>query len=191
LGFAGDHVDHGEEGVGAVERRTGATDDLDALDHVDIDEKFGAEVGLAENVVIDAVAVDEDEQAIVGIAEAAKAAYADETVVAIVGDVEAADGFENVGERAIAVFLYFVGGDYRDGGWGVAGVLHALGGGVDGDVHKVFEVELGEVAGWRRVGLLLRRDRKSDERRCDQSDEKTRGKITVASLPRLGSIGAD
>ena len=100
---------------------------------------------MAEDVVVDAMTIDENEQAVVGVAETSEAAHAGKAVVAIVGDVEAANAFENVGERAEAIFLDFVGGDDGDGRWSVAGALHAFGGGVDGDVHEVFEVEFGEV----------------------------------------------
>lgn len=112
--FARDHVDDREEGVGAVEGRTGAADDFDALDQVHIDEKLCPEVGLAENVVVDLMAVDQNQDAIVGISQAPKAAHANEAVVAIVGDVETADAFQDIGERAIAIFLDFVRRDYRD-----------------------------------------------------------------------------
>jgi len=40
--FAGDYIDYGKEGIGAVERRTRSADDFHALDQVDIHQELRA-----------------------------------------------------------------------------------------------------------------------------------------------------
>jgi hypothetical protein len=121
-----DDIDDRKKSVGAIERRTGTADNLHSFDHVYVDQKLVAQHGLAENVIVAAMAVDQYQNAAVPIAQSPKAAYAHEGVIAIVGDVEARHAAQNVGQVAIAVFLDFVGSDNRDRGRRLAGALHVL-----------------------------------------------------------------
>ena len=107
------HVDDREERAGAVERRAGSADDLDAIDERQIDRELVADERLVVDVVVVAVAVDQHQHAVVVVARPAEPAHADVGVVAVVGHVEAAHAAQGVGERAPAERPDVLGGDDR------------------------------------------------------------------------------
>ena len=92
----GDDVDDTKERTRAVQRRARATDDFDPLDQVDVEGKFRADQCTAEDIVIESVAVDEEQHAGVVIAGTRKAAHPKEAVIAVVGDVKAANTAQHV-----------------------------------------------------------------------------------------------
>ncbi len=108
-----DHVDHGEEGARAVERRARAPDDLETLDQRDVEWELAADERAAEHVVVEAMAVDEQQHARVVVAGPREPAHADVAVVPVVGDVEAADASQHVGEGPESVAADLFRGDDR------------------------------------------------------------------------------
>ncbi len=143
----GDHVDHGEERAVAVERRGGPADDLHALEVGRVEPELGADLRLAEHVVVDAVAVDEQQDPAVVVARLAEAARADEAEVAIVGDVDPADAAQNVGQRPVAVAVDLLRGDERHRGRRFDRGLQPLGRAKDlarVDLHQILEAEVGQ-----------------------------------------------
>ena len=88
-GLLGDDVDDAVEGVGAVERRAGAAHDLDALDVLDADRERLPDRG-AEEVDVDAAAVDEDE----GLVREALVEAADAHLGLAAGDLHDVDAGE-------------------------------------------------------------------------------------------------
>ena len=100
---ARDHVDDGEERARPVERRGRPADDFDAIEHRHVDAEVGADRRLIVHIVVDAVAVDEQQDARVVVAGARESADADVAVVAVVRDVEPADRAQDVGERPVPV----------------------------------------------------------------------------------------
>ena len=115
-----DHVHHGEERAVAVERRCRAADDFHALECGRIETELRADFRLAEHVVVDAMAVDEQENAAVVVARLAEPTRTQEAEVAVVAHVQTAHAMENVGERAVAVTSDVLCGDerHRRGGLG-------------------------------------------------------------------------
>src|SRR6188474_2082122 len=83
LGAARNHVDHREEGTGAIERRAGTSDDLETFDQRDIEGKLAADESAAKHVVVQPMAVDEQEDARVVVARTREAADADVAVVPV------------------------------------------------------------------------------------------------------------
>ena len=143
----GDDVDHGEEGAVAVDRGCRAADDLDALEGRRIHPELGADLGLAEDVVVDAVAVDEQQDAAVVVAGLAEATDAQQAEVAVVADVHAADAAEDVGQRPVAEAGDLVSGDERHRRRRLGHRLQALGGAVDlsgVESHELLEAEVGQ-----------------------------------------------
>src|ERR1043166_7711506 len=80
---AGDDVYHTKERVVAIEAGTQPTDDLDALDQVHVENEFSADKGAIGKAVIDAMAVDQHQNARIEIS-AVKAAHAQEGIIAVV-----------------------------------------------------------------------------------------------------------
>ena len=92
----------------AVDRRSGTANHLDALDRARRNREVLADVGGVVHRLVEAVAVDEHEDARVVVAGPAEAAHAKVAVVAIVRDVEAADAAQHVAERSVSEALDFL-----------------------------------------------------------------------------------
>ena len=80
--------------------------------------------GVSKNVIVDSVPVDQQQNAAVPVSQPSEAAHAHECVIAVVGDVKATHTAQNVGQRAVSVFLDFVRGNHADRG---EHIVHSLG----------------------------------------------------------------
>ena len=128
---ARDDVDHGEEGVVAVDGGSRATDDLDALDESGVQAKLLADQRLVVDVVVDAQAVHHEQHARAVVARPREPVHADVAVVVVVRDVEAGDVAQDVGQGPVAVAPDLVGGHDGHEGRGFTLALAAPRGGVD------------------------------------------------------------
>ena len=81
----GDDVDEAEHGVRAVHHRAGPHDDLDVVDELDRDARPDAEVGAAADLLVDGVAVEQQQEVAAPIARDEDAARADLAAVQVVG----------------------------------------------------------------------------------------------------------
>src|SRR6266852_7260357 len=138
-GLAGDNVHHRKEGIAAVEGRTGAADDFHTLNKVHVHGKFRPQHGLFVNIVVNAVTVHQQQNAIVVVSQPLEAAHSQVAIVAVVGDVEAAHTAQDVGQSAVTVLLDLVCSDYRYRRGGFADALHVLGRAVDLNVGQVLQ----------------------------------------------------
>jgi hypothetical protein len=132
VGLDRDDVDDADERVGAVDRRHRATDDLDAGHVVQRDRQRRRAVDELAPRLVERGAVDQDEDARVGIAEQLDAADADPLDHPVVGDVDPGDRPQRLGERAVSEPTDRVAGDDGDGAGHRAERLLALGGADDG-----------------------------------------------------------
>src|SRR5580698_10009928 len=139
LGTAGDDVDDGKKRIRAIEGRTGAKNNLHPFDHVYVDQEFISHHGLAKNVVINAMAVNQNQDAAVPVPQPAKSAYSDKGVIAIIGDIKAGHAAQNVSQIAIAIFLNFIGGNDGYRGGRVVHALHVLRGAVNLNVAEFLQ----------------------------------------------------
>src|SRR5690349_19534716 len=80
----GDDVHHSEEGIGPVERRSRTANYLDALYQADVEHEFRAEHGTVVDVVIDAMAVDEEQHFGAVVARVGKPADSEVGVITVV-----------------------------------------------------------------------------------------------------------
>src|SRR5258706_1143015 len=120
--LAGEDVDHAEESVVTVKHGTRAADDFDTVNQVNVQNERRVNERAVVQVVVDALAVDEEQNAAVEIAEV-DAARAQKSVVAVVGNVKTLYAGQNVGQRPVAVALDFVGRDDRGGRRRLGGFL--------------------------------------------------------------------
>ena len=113
----GDHIDHAKKRVAAIQGGTGTSDDFNPVDEVDVHGKFGADEGLIEDAVIDAVTVDQEEDACVEVARPRKTSDAGIFIDSIVSDEKAALALKHIGESTISILFDFTAGDdvYRRG----------------------------------------------------------------------------
>src|SRR6185369_2142116 len=142
LAGAGDDVDGPEKGAGAVEGGTWPADHLDPLNQVDIEGEVGPYRRLVVDVVVEPVAVDEQQHAAVVVAGAAEPPDSQVLIVAVVDYGKAPDTAEDVGEGAVTVLFDVVGGDDADRRRGVRHLLVVPAGAVHGghfDVHELFD----------------------------------------------------
>ena len=118
------------------------------------------------------MAVEQEENARVVVARPGEASHAYITVVAVVNHVETANAPQHISQGPIAVFLDFVGGNYRHRGRGIGGFLKKLGSAIN-RVH----LELGKVfkAQTTQVGLscFLRLRERNTGRSRKQKPEGT------------------
>src|SRR5207244_3771035 len=121
LCLAGNHIYDRKEGAGPVQRRTGATNDFHSINQIHIQRELCPQHGLFVNVVVDPMAVDQQEHPAVIRFRAVNASHPGIGKVAVVGDIETAHATQNVSKGAVTVFLDLVSGDYCDrGGSGFA-----------------------------------------------------------------------
>jgi hypothetical protein len=111
--FLGDDVDHAGEGVGAVEGGSRAVEHFDLLGEVE-GEVLG-DLNLAAGRVVDAHAVEQDQQLVV-----ADVPLEDEMVVlggpGAALEVDAGQVFEQIGEVLVAPVAHLFAGDHHDVG---------------------------------------------------------------------------
>src|SRR5277367_4794797 len=134
-----DDVDDREKSVRAIEGRTGPAHNLYSFDHVHVHQKLISQHRLPKNVIVDAMAVDQYQNPAVPISQPSKAAYANEGVIAVVGDVEAGHTAQDVGEVTIAVLLDLVRSDDSDRSRRLTGALHMLRSAINLNVGQFFQ----------------------------------------------------
>jgi len=150
-----DHVHHAEERAAAVDRGAGAGHELDAIDQGEVDGEFGADGALVVDDVVEASAIDQDQQARVQVARIAQAADVRIVVVAVVGHGHAGHALQHVRERAVAALADVLGRDHRHGRRRLADLLRNLRCGDDIEIEQLFErhgVEVGTLLR-QRTGL--------------------------------------
>src|SRR5579872_884930 len=142
---AGNDVDDRKKSVGAVQGGTGPANNLHPLDYVDIHQEFISHHGLAENVIVNAVSVNQHQNPAVPVPQTPKAAHAHESVIAVISDIEAGHTAQNVAQVAVTKLLDLVPCDHRDRSRRIAGALHVLGGAVNLDVGQFFQTGFTQV----------------------------------------------
>ena len=128
---ARDDVDDAEHGVGAVQRRAGAGDVLDAVDQADVERELAAGVGRVVDRLVDAHAIDHQQQARRVVAGHADAARAGVGVGAVDARVHAGQAVEHLGQRAVALGADLARRAHVDHARRVGRVLVVLGGAGD------------------------------------------------------------
>ena len=126
-----------------------------AFDEVDVDRRLAADERHVVQVLVDAVAVDQQQHPGVVVARGEEATHAEVAVRAVVHHVEAAHGAQRVGQRAMAQRPDLGGGDHRDGTRGGAAPLRRARRAGDFEVEQVVERQIGQLGGGglRRAGL--------------------------------------
>src|SRR3989454_1867503 len=132
------------------------------FNQVHVQRELCSQHGLFVNIVVDSVAVDQQEHPAVIRFRAVNASHPGIGKVAVVGDIETAHAPQNVSKGAVTVFLDLVSGDYCDRGGSVGDLLYMSGCGVNRDICQLFQAGFAEV-----LRLLLRKEicrRKQDYR---------------------------
>jgi hypothetical protein len=143
--FGGD-ADHAEKGVVAVERRGGAgRQELDPFDQIHVHDEIGVHRRHIVNVVVDPIAIYQEQQMIVVIAGTAKPAHAHAAVAAIVAQVNAGEAPQDVGQGSVALGFDVLGRDHRHRRGCFAGLLPELGSRIHLHLHQFFEAEVREI----------------------------------------------
>src|SRR6185437_12147911 len=193
--LARNDIDNAEKGVVAVEHRARAANDFHAVDQVEIQDESGVDERAVVQVVIDAMAVHQEQNAAVEIAEV-HAARAEKLIVAVVGNVKALDTFEQIAERPPAVTLDLIGGDDGGGGWGFGGFLCELRRAEHHrDVHQVGDVQIGEIRSLVRAGIGARAQaqqekaaKQPEQKRWNARKSQKKGSFVHVSGPGFYSI---
>ena len=147
---ARDDVDDREEGARAVDRRAGAADHLHPLDVVDVEEAVGADQDALVDVVVEAVAVDQEERPHDVVARTLEATHPDEGVIAVVRGVEAAHAPQDLAQGRVAVQADLLRRDDAHRGGGGGHLLLVLRGAVDQvDLRQLLEAQPRQVGGRR------------------------------------------
>ena len=145
-----DHVHHAEERAAAVDGGAGAGHEFDAVDEGQVDGEFGADGALVVDDVVQAPAVDQDQQPRVQVARIAQAADVRVVVVAVVGHRHAGHALQDLRERAVAALADVLGRDHGDGRRCLADLLRNLRRRDDLEVEQLFEGQ------GVQIGTLLR-----------------------------------
>ena len=106
LAVAGDDVDDAEERIAAVDCRSGAGNEFNPLDEVDINRKLKPDTALAVDGVVEQDSVHHHQHAGVEVAQPPDAPHAQVAVVAVRSDVQTADAVQDVSQLAVAQALY-------------------------------------------------------------------------------------
>ena len=123
LGGLGDHVDHAEEGVAAVDGRAGPGHELDAVDQIHVEQEIGTQRRRVVDAVVRAVAVDQQQHSRVVIARSSESGHAYVRIDAVVANVQSADAAQDVGQGSVSVRLDVGRGDDGHGGRRFAALL--------------------------------------------------------------------
>ena len=123
LGGLGDHVDHAEEGVAAVDGRAGPGHELDAVDQIHVEQEIGTQRRRVVDAVVRAVAVDQQQHSRVVIARSSESGHAYVRIDAVIANVQSADAAQDVGQGSIPVRLDVGRGDDGHGGRRFAALL--------------------------------------------------------------------
>src|SRR6266851_9248514 len=99
------------------------------------------------NVVVDAVAVHQQQNAAIPVSQAPETTDSHVAVEPVGGDVETAHTPQNVSQRPVAIFLDLVRRDDCDGGGRVSGALQVFRGAVNLYVAQLFQAGFPEVLG--------------------------------------------
>lgn len=146
----GDDVDHAEHGAAAIEGRARPAHDLDTLHRFEVECHLVVDARGIVEVLVQPLAVEEDEHPRVVVGGPREATDADVAIVAIRARVEAADVVERLGQGAIAEGANLFGGDHGDRRGGFAGFLAVPGRGLDLDREQLFESEASLLLGGER-----------------------------------------
>ena len=168
----GDDVDDAEHRVRSVQRRARTRHELDALDQRDVERKFTPHGGRAVDVVVDAHAVDQHQQARRKITRPSETAHAEVAVAAVVAQVHPAHAIQRLGQRAPAVGANVAGRQHRHGRRRGGGVLSELRRGIHRLVEQQFQVF--DIAGRRAGGSAHQRQperRRRDGRAAQENIE--------------------
>ena len=150
--FARDHVDHPQKSVVAIEHRSWSANDLNPVDQIRIQNKFRPDESTIRKIIVDAVAIDQDQNAAVEI-PAIKASDADEGIISIVGHVQSPRTLEDVSQSAVAVLFHLICGDNRDGRRRFGGGLFASRCPCDTEFLEVLQAQ-GKDIGWFFLGAF-------------------------------------
>ena len=107
-------VDHPEHGVLAIDGATGPGQEFDALDHFQVQRKFASRRRAVKDRVVDAVAVDRDQDAHRQVARQSKTAHSQVSVLAIVGGVHTRQAGQRLRQRSPAEVLDVLARDHTD-----------------------------------------------------------------------------
>src|SRR5207244_11424629 len=115
----GDDIDHGQERIAPIQRRTGPADDLHTFDEVHIDQPVCPHIDTIVDIFIEAMPIDHYQDAAIVITCPAETAHAHITVVAVIGHIKTAHTAQNISESTEAKFFDFLRRDstHRGGGF--------------------------------------------------------------------------
>src|SRR5439155_380438 len=185
LCLAGNHIHDSKKGTRSVQRGTGATNDFHSINQIHIQRELCPQHGLFVNVVVDPMAVDQQEHPAVIRFRTVNASHPGIGKVAVVGDIETAHATQNVSKGAVTVFLDLVSGDYCDRGGSVGDLLYMSRCGVNRDICQLFQAGFAEV-----LRLLLRKEICRRKRHCrenrQQRDNLCRSRRRSGCSWRLG-----
>jgi hypothetical protein len=167
------NVDDGEVGVASVQGGTGAADDFDSVDQVQIDAELLPDVSEVVQTFVGADAIEKEQNPGVPITGSAESTNSDVGVIAVAGDVEPWQRSQHIRQRAVTVLRDFRGGDDAHKRWDIPRFLRPLRAGDDDlDLHQPFEVHR-EGVDWRLWGWGRRLgsgEAGRNERTRDQED---------------------
>ncbi len=131
-----DHVDHGEHGPAAVQCGARPAHDLDAVDHLEADTERGLDERRVVEVLVQHVAIEHEQKAVVVVRRPAEPAGTEIEVVAVVAAIEPAQLREDVRDRAVSVAEELIAGDDAHRGGRIRRELLILRGGVDRNAEQ-------------------------------------------------------
>src|ERR1035437_4157315 len=102
---AGNHVDHGKECVGSIQRAARTTNDFDAVNQINIELKISADQSAVVEVVGEAMAIQQQQNARVVVTRPRESAHADVAIISVIADIESPHAAENVGQGAVTANL--------------------------------------------------------------------------------------
>src|ERR1035437_2106841 len=107
---AGNHIDHGKECVGSIQRAARTTNDFHAVNQIKIELKISADQSAVVEVVGEAMAIQQQQNAGVVVTRPRESAHADVAIISVIADIESPHAAENVGQGAVTALAYLVRG---------------------------------------------------------------------------------
>jgi hypothetical protein len=147
--------------VGAAQAR--APDHLDPADEVDVEDEVRPDPDGVVDIVIDPVAIDQDEETAVVVTRAAEPPESNIGVVPVIRDVKSPHAPQDVCEGSISVFPDLVGSDDAHRCRRLALLLFELRSPVYLDSHEVLDAHIQRI--W---GIIFRR---SFNWQCEEHDD--------------------